>query len=562
MKFQSSDRHIRLLGMNIWRSHGKGWLPFVWPVGVVLAVWGTYFSSLFVRIIKTTSDGVMVGHENVWSDWALHIGLARIFATKDFSDWFDYHPVWSGGQLTYPFATDLISGVLMRWGVSLDTAFIWPSIGLSVIMLTGLYALLFQVTRSRWLPVGIIFLFFLANGLGWYNWASDVWTNPTWEMVVNPGEQYSRFDKYDWYSGNVIVGMLVPQRAFLLGLAMTAWILTIVVTFVRNPPVLSKRYLVVAGILAGLLPVSHMHSFIVVVIVSGFFCVSYRLHWRKLAWYCVPATIISVSLYAVFLAGGIPNPDFFRWFPGWGAPSIGYWLIEWWWQWGLLLPLFTISWFMLRKKLDRITLLWVGSLFAIFLVAQLFLFQPIKWDNSKLFVYAALGVETLVAIGIAKVWQRGFGAKLVVVLIVMALTLTGVLELIRLQWVNAHSYRVISASEIEFGEVISKMTAPNSVFLTAPTHNHPAMVWGARSVVMGYSAWAWNFGFDYQSRERDIVTLYQATTAVTELLQRYSINYVVFGSQEMAIPGLNESYYQSRYTQIYDGGGQRIYQIN
>ena len=73
-----------------------------------------FFKTLFPNILQFRSDGIYAGHVNVWSDWSLHIGMARIFATKDPSEWFAYHPMYADGKFTYGFLTNLISGLMMR----------------------------------------------------------------------------------------------------------------------------------------------------------------------------------------------------------------------------------------------------------------------------------------------------------------------------------------------------------------------------------------------------------------------------------------------------------------
>jgi hypothetical protein len=57
--------------------------------------WGLFYMVIFARMIALNEHGLQVGHENVWSDWALHVGLATVFAEKSPADWFAYHPMYA-----------------------------------------------------------------------------------------------------------------------------------------------------------------------------------------------------------------------------------------------------------------------------------------------------------------------------------------------------------------------------------------------------------------------------------------------------------------------------------
>lgn len=535
--------------------------PYAWPLGAVLAVWWTYFIGVFARIIRLTPDGILLGHTNVWSDWALHIGLARIFATKAPGDWFAYHPIFAGGKLTYPFLTNLISGLLMRMGISLELAFIVPSILFALVLLVGLYAVLTVVTKSRWLPVLVISIFFLNSGIGGWQWLQDIATNPSRDLLTYPPLEYSRYHELEWYSGNGIVGMFVPQRAYLLGMAMAVWVWFAIFSAARKESGVKRWPLVVAGLTAGLLPIAHMHSFITTVIVSAVLCVTFLPRWRMWLWYVVPAGVLSSLLFVLFLRGGIDNNHFFSFFPLWGAKSLLDWTLQWWGFWGVLLPLALVAWILLRKQFDAVERVWFGAFTFLFALAQIFLFQPVKWDNSKLFLYASLGFATLAAYGLKSLWQRSLHYKLVTVLLVIGLAGTGVLELIRLQNVPKNSYISVDREGLDMAEAMQELSGPTDIFLTATIHNHPIAVWGARSIVLGYPAWAWNFGFDYQKREQDVLELYRSEGNIRDLLAAYNVDFVVFGPAEYQITDVNEDFYRLTYPVIYESKTYRVYDV-
>lgn len=542
---------------NIVRDH---LLYHRWPLTVVLGVWGVYFSSLFSRMIRLTPQGLFVGHENVWSDWALHIGIAHIFAYKAPSDWFAYHPMYAGGKFTYGFVMDAISGLLIRAGLSLPMAFIVPSICFALLLCVGLYALAFRLLRSRWQACAAVFLFFLSSGMGFIHFLSDGVSLAT---LSNPLLQYSRIDAYEWYSGNVIVGLLVPQRAMLAGMTIGVWSLFILLHQLTRQDHESGRrtwLLVLGGILAGILPITHAHSFMVVALASAVLCFSQWSQWRKWIWFALPAGVVSVTLYSIFIAGGIET-QFVHPLVGWTVRG-GFiaWLSQWWWQWGLMLP-FAIVVLLFWRESTRLVRAYFFTFFGIFVLANLILFQPIRWDNSKLFTWVYFACSMLAARGLALLWLKRVWHKVVAIIVAFCLVATGMLEVIRLQRIDRYELQESSQMEIEIGEQVRQLTNPRSRFLTAPTHNHFIMVWAARPILMGYVAWVWNYGFDYQTRESHIEQMYAGSSHTEVLLKHYEVSYVVFSPSENDIRGKNESFYARRFPTLISTPYVRIYDV-
>ena len=353
---------------------------------------GSYFSIVFWKILNFKLDGVYAGHVNVWSDWALHISIANTFAFKSPQDWFAYHPLYAGGQFTYPFLSDFISGILMRFGISLKQSFFLPSMATTLMLLVGLYFLFYLLTSSKKLAVISVFIYFLSAGLGFVDYLRDLLNNPSFEAFIYPIKEVGRHDIYQWYASNMVVGLMVPQRAFLLGTALGVWAIAGVLYVVSRNELASGvkiKILVVAGILAGVLPVAHAHSFIAVVFITGMIClVNYR-KWRILWPYVLIAGILSSILYATFILGGIENNSFATWHPGYTANGDFFdWMRMWSLLWGIMLPMAIFEIYSWRKNIEKSEwAVYVAGL-TLFVIGNLFLFQPIAWDNSKIFWWA------------------------------------------------------------------------------------------------------------------------------------------------------------------------------
>lgn len=528
-----------------------------------MVTFGLYFVIFFSRSITIEKSGYYLGHEHIWSDWPLHIAITSIFAYKSPDTWFAYHPMYSGGKFSYPFLTDFISGMLVRVGLSLPLAITIPSIIFSLFLIIGMYVLLFQLFKSRKIAVFAIFIFFLSSGPGFIDFFKKFFAHPALNMLLYPPTHYTRIDQYAWYSGNVIVGLLVPQRAFLLGMTISIWIMAGLVYVMRRirDTVPIKNILILLGLLAGSLPIVHMHSFIIVVIVTGLMCFASLKYWKLLLFYIIPATILSSALYLIFISGGIQIDNFTTWLPGWTAKDsfIG-WLKMWFSLWGFTIPVSIIGLFFIRNKINAVKA-WVIGFIIIFISANLILFQPIAWDNSKLFVWSYFAFSSLCAITIVKLLNKGFIAIFIAIIIFLSLTLTGFLELTRLQAINRNKLQLTATDDINLGIQIRNKTNPLSVFLTGTSTNHFIMVWGARSIVMGFIPWVENFGFSPNNRSQDIIKMYSGEESSMSLLRQYKISYVVIGPGEKYEFKVNESYFKENFPTAFANKSYQIYDV-
>ncbi|KKQ21061.1 MAG: hypothetical protein US48_C0001G0021 [Candidatus Levybacteria bacterium GW2011_GWA2_37_36] len=533
------------------------------PLLFLLITFGTYFILLFSRIITENKTGFYLGHEHVWSDWPLHIAITSTFAFKPMNTWFAYHPMYAGGKSTYPFLTDFISGMLMRIGFPLPLAIIIPSIIFSLLLIIGMYILLLQLFKSKKIAVISISIFFLSSGPGFINFINAFFAHPTLQMLLYPPVHYTRINQYDWYSGNAIVGFLLPQRAFLLGMTIGIWVMAGLAWILQKSQHIKRTKIILAalGLMAGLLSIVHIHSFIVIVIVTGFMCFISLRRWKLLLFYILPAAILSLIFYLIFIAGGIQIDNFVKWLPGWTANnSIVGWAAMWISLWGLTLPVSVVGLFFVRQE-KILSKSWIAGFITVFIVGNLILFQPILWDNAKFFMWSYFAFSTLCAIVLSWLSRKAFAGTFIAVVIFLGLTLTGVLELTRLQAINRNQLQLSPADDINLGIQVRNATNPLSVFLTDTSTNHFVMVWGGRSIVMGFKPWVVNFGFSDTKRSRDMGTMFSGGNLSLPLLKQYKISYVVIGPGEKYGFKANELFYEKNFPVAFANQSYRIYDV-
>lgn len=423
---------------------------------------------------------------NCWGDWSAHLTYVSSFA-------FGYNrplelPVFSGHKFTYPFIIDLLSAGLVRLGLDLPQSLVWPGLVLSLILTWLIYRLAQELTGSAKVAVLAVILF-LFNG----SWGAD-----------------SR-----WL--NFITSQLIPQRGILLGLS-----LSIIVYFL-----LWKKKLAPAGIIAGLLPLVHTHSYLVTLMIGGL------SGWKFL----LPA-----------MALGLPQIGYVYGF-GVGKNFLAvdtFWLKQWLSLWPILAFL-VLGLINSPKRLQRFSL----PFWLMFLAAGFFRFQPYAWDNTKLLTHWYL----IASIGAALALVR---LKLIGLLILPLLIFPGAREVAKLTQ-DSSKYQFFNQTQLALAEKTREIIEPRAVVLTASNHNHWLPALTGRQIIMGYPGWLWTYGIDYLPRQADVAKMYQGSA---KLLDQYRVDYVVIGPDETNMwPDLNEAYFETNFTLVFDQNGYKIFQV-
>ena len=91
--------------------------------------WGLYFFIYWQALFFFNDAGDLVaGWRIIWADWAMHLSQVHAFAYQPFFHVLNNSPIYAGNIIAYPFLTNLISGLMLKSGFSLITAFVVPSI--------------------------------------------------------------------------------------------------------------------------------------------------------------------------------------------------------------------------------------------------------------------------------------------------------------------------------------------------------------------------------------------------------------------------------------------------
>lgn len=362
------------------------------------------------------------------------------------------------------------------------------------------------------------------------------------------------------------------------------------------------RPMVAAGLAAGLLPLVHAHTFVVLMLMGACLALAqgavvllkrreeggaasvasveesgggaaargassaWARVWRVwLPWLAFAAAASLLALPQMFWATretAARAGQFFGWEFGWahGEENVVWFWIK---NTGVFIPLLVAAlvWRGRAPLVSKRLLFFFLPFVLCFVVPNVYKLSPWVWDNIKILFYWWLASAPLVALVLARLWRRGAGARVLAACLLFAQTAAGGLDVWRAAW-GATERQSFDDKGIAFAEVIKSATPPRSLILHAPTYNDPVYLTGRRTF-LGYPGHVWSHGIDYAAREADLKAIYSGSPAAAELIERDGIEYVVVGPlerEELRKDGVvvNEAFF-NRYTKVAEAGGFKLY---
>ena len=488
-------------------------------------------------------DGLAAGQLNIWGDWSAHLGDVMSFAYGD--NFPPEYPRLAGQPFAYHYLVSITAAAMVKLGMSPITALPLQSFLFSVLLLLGLYAFARRLLGDRNAAALAVLLFLLGGGLGWLVTVREMASthNVLGTLLHHPWDQMLQSDaNYQWK--NVYFSLIEPQRPYLYGLPLALLILTLLLSGVQTR---GRRALIAAGLVAGLLPLAHLGTLLALALVTPFLF----LLFPSRRWFLFFGIWVAVAVPQLLLQqGGKPAAaSAIRLEIGWLAKS-DPWIWFWFKNLGLFLPLLVVA-LISRDLMPPVAKRFLWAFMPVFVIANLIVFQPWDWDNTKIIVYWFLAVCLLAAALLVRLWHR-YRSPVLRGLLLVALTtmlLSGVLINLQ-QLLGLDRHLLLTTEELQVAEQVRQKTAPRAMFVTGTQHNLPVSVLTGRPIVMGYPGWLWSYGFDYSTEQRDLYAIFAYDPDTPELLKKYGVDYVVIGPEERREFAVNYTAFSQRYPVI------------
>lgn len=520
---------------------------------------------LHTHYIREVEGALYVG-QSTYGDLCLHLGIATGLVDAPFPPTYTLLP---GAELGYPFLSDSMVSSMLTLGTSLRTAFVLTGCIMMALVFVGFILFAWRLTGSKMAVVLAFLMMFLNGGLGFMYVLDGAAGDSSMLREVFTGFYRTPTNMPDlnlrWV--NVLADMMIPQRTLLAG-----WMTLMPALYMLTGALkrMDRRTFVMLGLWAGAMPMIHTHSFLGLGLASAgamAYSIARSTGERR------GKVAVNFIIYAG-IAVALALPQLVKWtFPqtvGGGSLAIRFnWVNNngdntfidgYFWFWiknvGVVFLLMVPAALCMRSRGKALAL---GALF-IYVIAEIFQFQPNPYDNNKLFYVAYIVIVPMVGLYVKKLWDRLKGLRIrvgLVAAIIILSTLSGALSLGR---EVVSEYRLFSREEAEAGEFAAQ-TDRDAVFLTGTQHVNPIAALGGRQIICGTGSYLYFHGIDYTKQWLDVRAMMEAPEENIALFEEYGVDYVYISSYERGDYAVDEQYFADNCEAVYAEGNVVIYKF-
>ncbi len=502
--------------------------------------------------------------------------------------------IYLGNKLTYPFLINFLSSSFFILNQNYILSFHLPSFLLAVSGIILLYLLIRRIIKKPLIRICAFLIFFFGASLGFLRIINDplLKTQGSFGDLINyllhlPYPIVTFYDAV--YPGQNIIWasvftmFLLHQRTFFFGFALGILAVFLIFLAWQNK---DKKLFYFTGLLIGLLPLVHIHSFIALgIVLVGFFLASLLKDYtlaRRFFYSGVLSVIIAILPFYILSFNPL-NPGegagFLKFRLGWmterngiGAiqynPSTTFHVQEWlsflWQNFGFFIPILIIAVIVLlfKKSFQKkeIILPMLISALLIFTAVNLIRFQLWDYDNNKVLAFFFL----LGSLIIGYFWDnlKSKIASAILVVFTFIIIITGVIDaLSRSSFANPLLYDIFKQNEIKTAKWIKENIDSSQIILTSSHHLNLVSSLAGKPVLLGYPGWLWSHGINYYQRESEANRIFLGTNDAKDLLKKYNISYVMIGPREKYEHKANEQFFNQTYPLVFEIEDIKIYKI-
>jgi hypothetical protein len=493
--------------------------PGLWDA-VALACFAAAAARQFLWIAYEREGALDTLLTNNYGDLPLHWTYVRYLANG--ARFWPENPIATGVRLRYPFGVDLFTALFAPLGPSLP----------GLLMTLGVFAsALAAIALHAWGRAFTVAAFLFSGGVAGLLSRSS--------LVTGMEESWK----------NLFLALYVPQRGFLF--ALPAGLLLLASG--RDHLLRGGRGLPpwVFGLLWGVLPLFHLHTFLFVSLVLGFWAVAARrtsAALPALAWAFLPAAWGVWQVSDGFRAAGLV-----WWKPGWtmgGQNPLVFLAVN----FGLFLPL--ALWALARGLRERSPhLMTLAPGLALFAALFFVMLAPWDWDNTKVMLWCYLlvlpGLEALV---LARLRAPVRAAVL------LGLLLPGAAAVFLASREPKPRIEILNLAETDGVCRALAGFPPGDRVATVPTFNHPVALCG-HPLVAGYPGHLWSHGIEARSIQRDLEGLLGGEPDWRERAERVGAKLLFWGAREAREHAFSPRPWEGTRPLVAEGTWGRLYRL-
>ena len=523
----------------------------------------------YTHMIMPAGDGSYWCGQSTYGDLCMHLAFITSMENMAFPPTYN---LLADTTLAYPYLADSLSTTFYMFGMPLNLALVVPGTMLMALTYAGYMLLGQKILGKRHKAVLVAaLLFFLNGGLG-FLYDFDMAFRDNWQKVSEIFYGYYKTPAnqpdFNLRFSNVIADLLIPQRALMGGWAMVLPALYLLISSFRSR---SMKQTIMLALWAGALPLVHTHTFLALGLFSGGFVIGRLIMDQDdligvLKRAGVYLGIVLLLAAPQLLGNAIKQTvegGTIRFQFNWVNNSGGRGMIDgyfWFWIKNVGLPFVLILCACLnarrRGQLDILL-----GMTAIFVIAELILFQRNEYDNNKLFYIWFMFGAILAADYGSILMQRMAGLagrNLLCALFIFVSIFSGGLSLAR---ETISGYQLFGANAVKAGEWIRENTENDAVFMTGQQHINPVCSLAGRQIICGSDLYVFFHGLNYSQMEADCRRFYEYPASNAAVLDRYGVDYIYISDYERADFDVDLTTIDETYELVYQNPDVRIYRV-
>ncbi len=566
-------------------------------------------------------DGMHTG-QCTYGDMNMHLSFITSIARQQ-----TFPPDYSiapGTKLSWPFLCDSNSSSIYIWGASLRWAYMLPMYFAFLQVMTGFYCIAYSWLKKASHASLAWYLFFYNGGLGFVyfiDWAYErtyEFRNIFTEYYQTPTNLIN--NNIRWV--NIIVDMLLPQRATLFGYAVLFTCIWLLWRCVFNR---EHDLFPLTAILTASLPMIHTHSFLAMGLISAawllvslireidfkpaikypgkilifsfliFMCVLQILNGKNnaissssLLQICLLNLGILLCIGVLCLFQFIRQRGIKQLASTWGIylllilllamPQLFYWTFDQASNNGFITGLFNWAnlgdnylWFYI-KNWGIILLLLIPAIcyssyrnlgivsagFLIWFVIELIAFSPNPYDNNKLLYVAYIFFCCIAAKYGCDIYKRLKAVHGIRMWSVLFLFVAGISGVLSIGRELVSDYTLYSNSHVEAAVYVDQNTAVDATFLTDERYVNEIAALTGRNIVSGSPTLLGTHGIWNGERSDDLRTMFEAPGESLELFQKYHVDYVMISSWERSNYEVDEAAFAELFECVFSCNNDEI----
>lgn len=531
------------------------------------------FLTMIMFYVFFIKDGILYSGYTVYGDYAPHTAMMRSFSKGN--NYPTQYPHFGGEDIKYHFMFQFLTGNLEFLGLRLDIAYNLVSVLSLLGFLMLLYSLAVRLTENRIAGILTIIFFFFRSSFSFFTFAAEhVRAGDLWETLRDNTAFIGYTTNENWGLWNFNV--YLNQRHLAFGLLIVAVVLWMFADWLdagcmhkeKGSRWMRGRFFskdawvcicpenaLMAGMFLGL--TSFWNGAAVIgglLILMGFAVFSDgKLDYLILA---VTAVIFSVLQTKIFIWGNAVSPSFYWGFLAENKSVTGVL--------SYLLQMSGIFFFgavllvvLMKERKHKAAML--SFLFPTIFAFCASLTPDIAVNHKYIMISFAFGF-IFWALCVVKVWKRKIPGKILAVLLVICLTVTGVYDFVIIIRNNGAGRRVAVQMDSELTEWLSENLSSDDLILT-PEYSMNEVTMSGVMMYMGWPYYAWSAGYDTYGRADKAKRIYSSAdkNEVRTLVREENITYILFeDGMQYEQENCREDIIAGVYSLVYETEDRRI----